>query len=476
MASRNNAENAGDVQPQDVQWNMSVNANASFSNDNGNGAEKLSHDAMSNNQNGAATNPATTGLQFHSSNNASNASLSDIKSSDNMMHVNNDETASHNNSTLWMGELAPFITEAMVQQIWNSLGENVNVKIIRDRYSGLNAGYCFVEFNSPASAMKAMSLNGTVIPGTNRFFKLNWASGGGLHDRREGKTPEFSIFVGDLGPEVTEPMLLSLFQSRYRSCKSAKIMMDSNTNLSRGYGFVRFYDENDQKRALTEMQGVYCGNRPMRIAMATPKSKNHMYSPMNMMHIGLQPVGFYGAPQPVNQFTDPTNTTVFVGGLSGYVTEEELRFLFQNFGEIIYVKIPPGKGCGFVQFVNRQSAELAINQMQGYPLGKSRIRLSWGRSQGGNVGAPIAYRSPPHHAASTASGLYHSLGLPPQHQFSPYASVGASGMPIQSAPPTGMENALPPAPGFLPNPLYATEHSKQGDSMSSQGGDGVPSN
>ena len=29
--------------------------------------------------------------------------------------------------------------------------------------------------------------------------------------------------------------------------------------------------------------------------------------------------------QPMNQFTDPNNTTVFVGGLSGYVTEDEVR-------------------------------------------------------------------------------------------------------------------------------------------------------
>jgi RNA recognition motif-containing protein len=64
--------------------------------------------------------------------------------------------------------------------------------------------------------------------------------------------------------------------------------------------------------------------------------------------------------QPMNQFTDPNNTTVLVGGLSGYVTEDELRSFFQGFGEIRYlgtrVKIPPGKGGGFVQFVHRHSA------------------------------------------------------------------------------------------------------------------------
>lgn len=47
-----------------------------------------------------------------------------------------------------------------------------------------NAGYCFIDFSSPAAAAKALSLNGSMIPNTSRPFKLNWASGGGLADRR----------------------------------------------------------------------------------------------------------------------------------------------------------------------------------------------------------------------------------------------------------------------------------------------------
>ena len=50
-----------------------------------------------------------------------------------------------------------------------------------------------------------------------------------------------------------------LLQNRFPSCKSAKIMTDPISGMSRGYGFVRFSDEQDQQRALSEMQGVYCG-------------------------------------------------------------------------------------------------------------------------------------------------------------------------------------------------------------------------
>ena len=46
-----------------------------------------------------------------------------------------------------------------------------------------NAGYCFVDFSSPAAAAKALSMNGQTIPNSNRPFKLNWASGGGVQEK-----------------------------------------------------------------------------------------------------------------------------------------------------------------------------------------------------------------------------------------------------------------------------------------------------
>ncbi|ROT37137.1 RNA-binding domain-containing protein [Sodiomyces alkalinus F11] len=358
-----------------------------------------------------------------------------------------------NKTTLWMGELEPWMDENFIKGVFlSAAGENVNVKVIRDKNSG-NAGYCFVEFSTTEAASKALTLNGNPVPNSARMFKLNWASGGGINDRRDDRGPEYSIFVGDLGPEVNEFVLVSLFQSRFPSCKSAKIMTDAVTGQSRGYGFVRFTDESDQQRALVEMQGVYCGNRPMRISTATPKNRNHggpyggPHGPQMPPAMHPHQQGFYGVPpgpafggqgygaapfqQQMNQFTDPNNTTVFVGGLSGYVTEDELRSFFQGFGEITYVKIPPGKGCGFVQFVHRHAAEMAINQMQGYPIGNSRVRLSWGRSQN-NSGVGTPYRPAP----------------PPPHYFGPAGPGGPGAAPGGYGPPFGG----PPGPGGPPPP------------------------
>ncbi|CAI2164174.1 10906_t:CDS:2 [Funneliformis geosporum] len=368
--------------------------------------------------------------------------------------------SAENKTTLWMGELEPWMDESYIRQIWYQLGENVNVKFIRDKFTGANAGYCFVDFVSNAAAVKALNtVNGTPIPGTNRLFKLNWASGGGLTDRnRDDRGPEFSIFVGDLGPEVNEWMLVSVFQQRYTTCKSAKIMTDPMTGMSRGYGFVRFGEESEQQRALVEMQGAFCGNRQMRISTATPKNK-----------IGLQG-NFYQQPtQPnpvLNQYNDPNNTTVFVGGLSGVNSEEELRSYFQGFGEITYVKIPPGKGCGFVQFVHRQSAEMAINQMQHYPIGNSRVRLSWGRSQTDKTTVG-PYRGPQQTSPyNPLGGMASTTGYGAYAPSTPVSTTPVT--PVQPSSSTSLVDSLEPIPVQRMNEIFISSKEAIIDRMESE--------
>ena len=39
-------------------------------------------------------------------------------------------------TTLWMGELEPWIDENFVRSVWFGMGEQVNVKMIRDKFSG----------------------------------------------------------------------------------------------------------------------------------------------------------------------------------------------------------------------------------------------------------------------------------------------------------------------------------------------------
>lgn len=132
-------------------------------------------------------------------------------------------------------------------------------------------GYGFVEFYTRAAAERVLqTYNGTLMPNSDQNFRMSWATLG-PGEKRQDDGPEHTIFVGDLASDVTDVMLQELFKAHYPSVKGAKIVMDQLTGRSKGYGFVRFTDESEQMRAMTEMNGMYCSSRPMRIGPAASK-------------------------------------------------------------------------------------------------------------------------------------------------------------------------------------------------------------
>eukprot|EP00249_Psilotum_nudum_P022940 c28699_g1_i3 orf=948-2228(-) len=283
--------------------------------------------------------------------------------------------------TLWVGDLQYWMDENYLRGCFYQTGEVVSVKIIRNKQTLASEGYGFVEFTSHAAAERILqTYNGTLMPQTEQPFRLNWASFG-IGERRLDANSEQSIFVGDLAPDVNDYLLQETFQSQYPSVKGAKVVIDPNTGRSKGYGFVRFGDENERARAMTEMNGVYCSSRPMRISVATPKKSLGLAPQYNPKATSYQASG-YGAP-PTQSFpndNDSSNTTIFVGGLDPNVSDEDLRQTFGQFGDLVYVKIPSGKGCGFVQFTHRSCAEEALQKLHGTVIGQQAVRLSWGRS------------------------------------------------------------------------------------------------
>ncbi|WCJ36902.1 Polyadenylate-binding protein RBP47B' [Euphorbia peplus] len=255
--------------------------------------------------------------------------------------------------TLWIGDLQYWVDESYLSSCFSHTGEVVSIKIIRNKITGQPEGYGFVEFVSHGAAERILhTYNGTQMP----------------------------------APDVTDFLLQETFRANYPSVRGAKVVTDPNTGRSKGYGFVKFGDENERNRAMSEMNGVYCSTRPMRISLATPK-KTTAYQQPFVAAKAVYPVPAYTAPvQVVAPDNDITNTTIFVGNLDPNVTEEELKHTFLQFGEIPYVKIPVGRGCGFVQFATRVSAEEAIQRMQGHVIGQHPVRISWGRKQDATSG------------------------------------------------------------------------------------------
>ncbi|KIJ69923.1 hypothetical protein HYDPIDRAFT_77546 [Hydnomerulius pinastri MD-312] len=235
-------------------------------------------------------------------------------------------------ATLWWGDLEPWMDEEYAKQVCGLMGwDPVNIKVPSGASDATgqqanNPGYCFLTFPSPsiaASVLNQVNNNSgahtLTMPNSTKPFVLNWASSipsamvsafptaGVVVSAAQQQYPkEYSIFVGDLAPETSNSDLVAVFRNPvlglrndrepkfirpFLSCKSAKIMLDPVTGVSRGYGFVRrvkFTEEADQQRALIEMHGLYCLSRPMRISPATAKFKPPQVS------LDLPPIQFPG--------------------------------------------------------------------------------------------------------------------------------------------------------------------------------------
>mmetsp|Transcript_8504 Transcript_8504/g.24005 ORF Transcript_8504/g.24005 Transcript_8504/m.24005 type:complete len:418 (+) Transcript_8504:49-1302(+) len=281
------------------------------------------------------------------------------------------QAAQAEHKTLWMGEIENWMDENYVHQMITATGyQPALVRLIRDKSTGLPAGYGFIDFPTREMAQAVVDgWSGKPVPGVpGKVYRINWSSqsagqGGGGGNTSSGET--HSIYVGDLDHNADETQLRRIF-SKYNSMKEVKIITDPVTGAPKGYGFVRFSDPMERDQALAEMQGQIIGTRPIKLNIAMTKSKTESTSSSSSL------------PSNDPAVNDPTNTTIFIGGIDESVSEDMLRGAFARYGDLVYARIPGGRGCGFVQYTTRESAENCL-ELNGTNLGNCKIRVSWGR-------------------------------------------------------------------------------------------------
>ncbi|MBI4040123.1 RNA-binding protein [Candidatus Daviesbacteria bacterium] len=79
------------------------------------------------------------------------------------------------------------------------------------------------------------------------------------------------LFVGNLPWSVGNDQLAQLF-SKYPSVTSASVIMDRQTNRSRGFGFVEFSDDNEALKAVSEMNETEVDDRKIFVNEARPQN------------------------------------------------------------------------------------------------------------------------------------------------------------------------------------------------------------
>ena len=72
------------------------------------------------------------------------------------------------------------------------------------------------------------------------------------------------LYVGSLHFNITEEMLQGIFEP-FGKIQSIQLIMDQETQRSKGYGFITYAEAEDAKKALEQMNGFELAGRAMKV-------------------------------------------------------------------------------------------------------------------------------------------------------------------------------------------------------------------
>jgi len=344
--------------------------------------------------------------------------------------------------TLLVSNLDSRVSDALLKETFQKVTQQpvLSCRVVNENgpYGILSTGY--VEFSDNQSAEKAMQLlNGRKI--FDSELKITWAMQSNVPREDVGATG-FQLFIGDLSPEVNDQVLATAFQ-KYGLLTEARVMWDSNTGKSRGYGFVSFKDKGDAERALNSTNGEWLGSRPIRVNWANQKVAS---SPGGS--VPATPISFEEA---LVQ-TPLHNTTVYIGNLPFYTTQEQLAPYFQQFGFIMEIRMQSDRGFAFVKMDNHENAAKAIAMLQGTNINGRIVRCSWGKDRPIDVPQPMwpsLGMSPTSPQASFSFAPSYSQMSP--FATSPFPAPAQLEYSVESFDPSAFQNLYMQPFGYIPS-------------------------
>ncbi|HVJ64006.1 MAG TPA: RNA-binding protein [Bdellovibrionota bacterium] len=79
------------------------------------------------------------------------------------------------------------------------------------------------------------------------------------------------LFVGNLPFAATDTSLAELF-AQCGTVESSKIITDRETGRSKGFGFVEMSSDSEALEAISKLNGIDNGGRPMSVSEAKPQA------------------------------------------------------------------------------------------------------------------------------------------------------------------------------------------------------------
>uniref|UniRef100_A0A6I8SNQ1 Polyadenylate-binding protein n=1 Tax=Xenopus tropicalis TaxID=8364 RepID=A0A6I8SNQ1_XENTR len=243
-------------------------------------------------------------------------------------------------ASLYVGDLHPDVTEAMLYEKFSPAGPVLSIRVCRDMITRRSLGYAYVNFQQPADAERALdTMNFDVIKG--KPIRIMWSQ----RDPSLRKSGVGNVFIKNLDKSIDNKALYDTF-SAFGNILSCKVVCDENG--SKGYAFVHFETQDAADRAIEKMNGMLLNDRKVFVGRFKCRREREA-------ELGAKAKEF---------------TNVYIKNFGEDMDDERLKETFSKYGKTLSVKVmtdPSGKskGFGFVSFERHEDANKAVDDMNG---------------------------------------------------------------------------------------------------------------
>ncbi|KAL8811004.1 MAG: hypothetical protein Q9223_001987 [Gallowayella weberi] len=241
-------------------------------------------------------------------------------------------------ASLYVGELDTAVTEAMLFELFSSIGQVASIRVCRDAVTRRSLGYAYVNYNNTADGERALEeLNYTIIKG--RPCRIMWSQ----RDPALRKTGQGNVFIKNLDTAIDNKALHDTFAA-FGNILSCKVAQDEFGN-SRGYGFVHYETGEAATNAIKHVNGMLLNEKKVFVGHHIPrKDRDSKFDEIKANF-----------------------TNIYVKNIESETTDDEFRALFEQYGEITSASIArdgdKNRGFGFVNFVKHGDASKAVEEL-----------------------------------------------------------------------------------------------------------------